>query len=936
VSDAAVHPAVLDYFARRGWTPFKFQMAAWRAYLDGRGGLINAPTGLGKTMAAWLGPVIEALNQRDVGGTGVPPVREPHALRTGVPPVPPPGAPKRKPRMRDTHLAAEPVRVIWVTPLRALASDTTASLLAPIEELGLNWTVQMRTGDTAGTLRKLQRERLPTALVTTPESLTLFLSYPDWRERFGTLRCVVTDEWHELMGTKRGVQVELALARLRTLVPGLRTWGVSATLGNLPQARDTLLGSPAPADAVLIRGQEPKSLAIETLIPRDIERFPWAGHLGTRAVGEVIEAVQSAGSTLLFTNTRAQAELWFRRLLRDAPDLVGQLAIHHGSLDRKLRTQVEGLLADGRLKCVVCTSSLDLGVDFTPVDQVIQVGSPKGVARLMQRAGRSGHRPGARSRVLGVPTHAFELVEFCAAREAAQAGHIEARPPLSRPLDVLVQHLVTVACAAGPEGFDPDELVRELRSTHAYSNLTDEDWTWALDFVRRGGPALTAYPHFARVRRVLPQDQTSAPETAAPAVRSEPRTSGGTGPDVRYTVADDRTARFHRMAIGTITADSTMSVKYLSGKTLGNIEEGFIARLEVGARFVFAGKVLEILKVKDMTVFVRRTTNKSGIVPRWDGSRFSLSTQLADAVRRKLDQARDGLYDGPEMESVRPLLQLQQRWSLIPRPGELLFELIEASGAHNTFLFPFEGRLVHEGLGALLSHRLARRAPLTISASASDYGLVLRSADPIDLPAPEWRELLSTENLIEDLVASMNSSGLARRQFRDIARVAGLIMPGMRGAQKPMRHVQASSEMFFDVFEEFDPGNLLLHQARREVLESQLEFNRMKAALERMAAQRFVFSRPVDLTPMAFPLWAEHLRSTSVSTEKWADLVAKMALELEQSASGEGRPSKESRSRKTKAGTTDPGKDSAPRPGEGRRGRSPRTVSQRGRREMGR
>ena len=826
---------LLDVFAARGWKPFPFQLEAWNAYLAGRSGLINAPTGVGKTWAAWLGPVIERLQF----GPDAP------ALSLATP--------KRSKAARE-HFAAEPLRVLWITPLRALASDTAHALLDPAQQLGLPWTVQIRTGDTSATVKLRQKDRLPTALITTPESLTLLLSYPDAKEKFKSLRCVVVDEWHELMSSKRGVMAELALARLRTFNPALRTWGVSATLGNLEQARDVLLGTPIPSSppSALVRGTSRKDLRITTLIPEDITRFPWAGHLGIQSAEAVIEAIRAANTTLLFTNTRSQAELWFRRLLHGAPDLLGAVAIHHGSLDRALRAQVEGLLADGRLKCVVCTSSLDLGVDFAPVDQVLQIGSPKGIARLMQRAGRSGHRPGATSALLGVPTHAFELVEFAAAREAAARGEIESRPPILNPLDVLTQHLVSMACAGG---FDESDLKREVRSTHAFRHLSDHDWAWVLDFVTRGGDALKAYPSFARVR-FNPASQLHEASSAV-------------------------AARMHRATIGTITAETVMSVKYLSGKTLGHIEEDFIARLSPGSRFVFAGKVLELLKSHNMTVLVRPTKNKSGLVPRWQGSRFSLSTQLAQGVRHKLTQAKAGDFSAPEMACIKPLLDLQTRWSTIPAEHELLFESVHEAGVHHVFLFPFQGRLVHEGLGSLLAYRLAKLSPITLTVVANDYGIALRSADPIDLSPDQWRSLLEPGDIAAELLECLNSANLARRAFRDISRIAGLIQPGFRGQNKPMRHVQASSEMFFDVFAEFDPTNLLLEQARREVLDGQLELGRLRQALDAARTQTIVMLRPHTFTPLAFPLWAEHLRATTLSSEKWADMVQKMALRLE-------------------------------------------------------
>jgi ATP-dependent Lhr-like helicase len=841
-------------FDARGWRPFDFQLRTWEAYLAGRSGLINAPTGVGKTWAAWMGPVIEAVLEGDAG-KGL--TRQGRSSPTGA-----------------------QIRVLWITPLRALAADTTASLAQPAAELGLPWTVEMRTGDTAQSVRRRQKERLPTALVTTPESLTLLLSYPDSKDKFASLRCVVIDEWHELIGSKRGVQTELALARLRSIVPGIRTWGVSATLGNLEQARDVLLGNatvevrstnePPRGEAALIRGQMVKDLAIETIVPKDIERFPWAGHLGTRSVKEVIDAVREANSTLLFTNTRSQAELWFRRLVTEAPDLLGQVAIHHGSLDRGLRGRVEAMLDEGKLKCVVCTSSLDLGVDFAPVDQVLQVGSPKGIARLVQRAGRSGHRPGAKSRVLCVPAHAFELIEFAAARDAANEGRIESRPPIERSLDVLVQHLATMACAGG---FVESEMRAEIMRTNAYAKLGDREWNWAMDFVRQGGPALTAYPHFSRI----------------------------TFRDGRWIVPDDRMARLHRMTIGTITGETSVSVKYQSGKTLGHIEESFVARLPIGARFVFAGKILELIRVRDMTAYVQRTTKKSGLVPRWDGGRFSLSTQLSAAVRRKLDAAKEGVYADPEMQAVRPLLEMQRTISAIPGPDELLVETIEVERIHTMFVFPFQGRAAHEGMGALLAYRLSRRSPITVTSVATDYGIGLRSDSPMAVDEAGWRDLFSTENLLEDLAACLNITNLARRQFRDIARIAGLIVPGFPGTKKPARHLQASSEMFFDVFEEFDPENLLLDQARREVLENQLEIVRLREGLERAASQRIVLRTPDSLTPLAFPIWAEHLRATTLSSEKWADLVKRMARRLEGGEDGESTKDASGSTRKQKS-----------------------------------
>jgi ATP-dependent Lhr-like helicase len=541
------------WYAERGWTVPAFQRETWTRYLAGESGLVNSPTGSGKTLAAWLGPLIEEIDA---------------ATRFDAPPGP---------------------RVLWITPLRALASDLQRNLQSAADALGVPWRVELRTGDTASNVRARQREKPPHALVTTPESLSVLLSYPDTGAWLGGVRAIVVDEWHELMATKRGVQLELGLARVRALSPGVRTWGLSATIANLDEARDVLLG-PGVAGA-LVRGVADKRVAIESVLPDTLDRFPWAGHLGLRLLEPVLAALDGARTALLFTNTRSQAELWYRALVEARPDWLERLAIHHGSIAREVRERIEGGLRDGSLKCVVCTSSLDLGVDFAPVELVLQVGSPKGVARLLQRAGRSGHRPGEPSQVLCVPTHALELAEVAAARHAQSLGRIEARRPLTRSLDVLAQHLVTLA--AGP-GFDADAIRDEVRHTHAFAALTDAEWNFALDFVTRGGSALSAYPQYRRVER---------------------------GPDGVYRVPDPRLARVHRTQIGTITSDGTLELRWLSGGSLGTVEESFLSRRRPGDAFVFAGRVLQLVRVKDMVGYVRLATSRSQAVPRWNGGR---------------------------------------------------------------------------------------------------------------------------------------------------------------------------------------------------------------------------------------------------------------------------------------------------------------------------
>jgi ATP-dependent Lhr-like helicase len=586
------------WFAAQGWAAFAFQEEVWSAYARGESGLIHAPTGMGKTYAAWLGPLL----------------------------LGPGGAPD----------AAPPLTVLWITPLRALAQDTGLALARAAAALNPHWTVDVRTGDSPSSDKARQERRLPTALVTTPESLTLLLTREDWRERFAHLDAVVVDEWHELMSTKRGVQVELALARLRTARRRMRIWGLSATLANLDEALECLVG---PADAHagrLVRGIAAKDITIDTARPATIERFPWGGHIGLKLLPQVIRAIESARSTLVFTNVRSATEIWYQAILEARPDWAGQVALHHGSLEKDVRDWVEDGLRTHKLRAVVCTSSLDLGVDYAPVDQVLQIGSPKGVARLLQRAGRSGHQPGAVSKITVVPTQALELIEAAAAREAAAERRIEPRPPLIAPLDVLVQHLVTAALGGG---FRPAELLEEVRSAHAYAALDDAQWQWALDFVVHGGASLNAYPEYRRV--VLDADGVAR-------------------------VPDRQIARRHRTQIGTIVSDASITVQLRNGRKLGSVEESFIAMLRPGDCFVFAGRVLEFLRVREMTAWVRLAPAKPAVITRWLGAKMPFSTLMAERTRRLVGEAKAGRYDSPELALVRPLLELQARWSALP------------------------------------------------------------------------------------------------------------------------------------------------------------------------------------------------------------------------------------------------------------------------------
>ncbi|MFN9295882.1 MAG: ligase-associated DNA damage response DEXH box helicase [Planctomyces sp.] len=815
--------SVCNWFNDRHWTVFPFQMQAWQHYLAGHSGLIHATTGTGKTLAAWLGPVAEALAETE---------------------------------QRPTATGNDALRVLWITPLRALAVDTLHALQEPLKALSLSWSVESRTGDTSAATRRKQQNRLPTTLVTTPESLSLLLTRSDAREQFRNLRAVICDEWHELLATKRGVQVELALARLRRWRPALRTWALSATLGNLPEALAVIAPPqtrlPA-APAVMIQGASRKQIVVDSLIPERIERFPWAGHMGLNQLPDVLAAVDQAASTLIFTNTRSQTEAWYHAMLQARPDWAGLIALHHGSLDPATRNWVEDGLRAGQLRAVVCTSSLDLGVDFSPVDRVLQIGSPRGVARLLQRAGRSGHRPGAVSRVTCVPTHAFELIEAAAARDAIAAGQLEGRQPHHAPVDVLCQHLVTIASGSG---FDSADLFAEVRTTASYNQLTREEWDWALDFTARGGESLRAYPDYHRLREF----------------------------EGLWFVGSERIARQHRMSIGTITSDASLTVQYLGGPTLGTIEESFLAKINPGETFLFAGRTVELVHIRDMKVWVRKApASKQVRIPRWMGGRMPLSTELAHAVRLRLDQAAQGIFDGPELTAVRPLLELQARWSEIPRPAELLIEQIRSREGFHTLIYPFAGRLVHEGLSALFAWRMSRLQPITFTMSVNDYGFELLSATEPELDRALQQGLLSTDALMDELQQCINAAEMGKRQFREIARVAGLVFQGFPGQPRSARQLQASSGLLYDVFASYDPQNLLLRQAGSEVLERQLEHSRLVRTLQHMQQMQLVRRQPQRFTPLAFPLIVARLRE-KLSSEKLSDRIARMTMQLESAA----------------------------------------------------
>lgn len=804
---------ISDWFSSKGWEPHSFQQEVWLAQSSCEQGLIIAPTGSGKTYAAMAETLANAaLNEKDCG------------KRSGV-------------------------RMIWIAPIRALTKEIKLSAERMCAGFRLDWEVGIRTGDTTASEKARQRKRLPEVLITTPESLHVLMAMRDSQKRFKELECLVVDEWHELLGTKRGVQVELASAWLRLQNPQLKVWGISATLGNPREAMEALLGPLH--DGRLIRSDWKKRIEVQSLMPPHLERLPWAGHLGLKLVEQVIEVVRNHGSTLIFTNTRAQSEIWYHKLLDAAPEFAGVLALHHSSIAKDLRDWVETALYDGELKAVVCTSSLDLGVDFRPVEAVIQIGGPKGVARFTQRAGRSGHSPHAVSKIFFLPTHGLELIEASALRDSIERGSIEQREPLIRSFDVLIQFLCTLAVG---DGFDAMEIARVIQSTHAYASIDSDEFSWCIQFICDGGASLAAYDEYKRV--------TIDPESG------------------RYVMRDRRQARRHRMSIGTIVSDQMIKVKWKGGGFIGHVEEYFVASMEPGDCFWFAGMSLEFLRIKESVVQVKRSKKPKGRVPVYLGGRLSLSSELGHALRDELDAFGKGHIRSAEMARVSPLLELQQQMSLLPSNQEVLVEQFETNDGHHLCFYPFEGRGVHQALGMLIAYRWSQVRPLSISISCNDYGFELLSDEPLKYEEVHELKLLSSVDLMGDIQNGVNAAEMARRRFRDIAVIAGLTFQGFPGQNQGVKHLQSHSGLVFEVFREFDSGNLLFRQAYDELIDQQMEWTRLNAVFERLQQRDMRVSFPPHPTPFSFPLVVDRLRE-KLSSEQLEHRIKKMlAYEL--------------------------------------------------------
>lgn len=741
------------------------------------------------------------------------------------------------------------LQAIWITPIRALTKEIQSAAQRAIDEFGLSWEVAIRSGDTSAAARARIKRKPPEILITTPESLHLLLATKGYPKYFKSLKSIIIDEWHELLGSKRGVQVELGLSRLKAICPELRIWGISATIGNLEEALAALLGSSHRDGAYrVVRSAIKKKIEVVSILPDEVEQLPWAGHLGIKLLPKIIPIIEASKSTLIFTNTRAQCEIWYQQLLEAAPELAGAIAMHHGSIARELRDWVENALHDDILKAVVCTSSLDLGVDFRPVETIIQIGSPKGVSRFVQRAGRSGHQPGALSRIYFLPTHALELLEAAALRQAVAAEELESRTPYIRSFDVLVQYLLTLAVS---DGFRPAEILKEVRGTFSYNSISENEWAWLLSFITTGGASLGAYDEYKKVEIE----------------------------EGIYKVNSRRVAMRHRLQMGTIVSDGNLQVKYVSGGWIGSIEEWFIAQLKPGDTFWFAGRSLELVRIKEMLVQVRKSKKRTGKIPAWLGGRMPLSSQLSAFLRLKIEALKLGETAEIELDILAPIVALQRKRSYIPSQGEFLIEYFKSREGYHLVFYPFEGRAVHEGMGSLFAYRISQLQPISFSIAMNDYGFELLSDIEIPIQAAIDNELFSTRHLYRDIQASINAAELAKRRFRDIASIAGLIFKGFPGKHKKDRHLQSSAQLFFDVFTDYEPNNLLLLQAHEEVMNFQLEEVRLRKALKRIQEQKVLLSRPAKATPFAFPIIVDRLRGR-LSSEKLEDRIKKMKLQL--------------------------------------------------------
>ncbi|HEX2631302.1 MAG TPA: ligase-associated DNA damage response DEXH box helicase [Bradyrhizobium sp.] len=851
------------WFAARGWTPREHQLALLAKARDDRSALLIAPTGAGKTLAGFLPTLVElsipvrtsSLRRRAEGGETVKLASEssrPKIIATG----------RGVQRSGGLH-------TLYISPLKALAVDIARNLETPVSEMALPIKVETRTGDTPVSRRQRQRRYPPDILLTTPEQLALLLSSDDAPFLFSSLRRIVLDELHALVTSKRGDLLSLGLARLWELAPHMRSIGLSATVAEpeslarflVPQRR----GDSEAADIVLAGGAA--APIVEMLDTR--ERLPWAGHTARHALGEIYDLIKANKTTLVFVNTRSQAEMLFQDLWRMNDDGLA-IALHHGSLDVAQRRKVEDAMAAGKLRGVVCTSSLDLGVDWGDVDLVINIGAPKGASRLMQRIGRANHRIDEASRAVLVPANRFEVLECRVAIDAVNENAQDTPPLRTGALDVLAQHVLGRACG---EPFLPDQLYEEVLSAAPYSSLSRPDFDDVIDFVATGGYALKTYERFARIK----QDKAG-----------------------RWRVANPRVRQSYRLNVGTIVEDTMLKVRLVrsrgagagstgalarGGRMLGEIEEAFIEGLVIGDTFVFGGEVVRYEALVEDQVYVSRANDRDAKVPSYMGGKFPLSTYLAERVRQLLDNRRAW---SPLPEQVRDWLLLQRDFSRVPGARELLVETFPRANKHYLVCYPFEGRLAHQTLGMLLTRRLERGRARPLGFVANEYALAIWGLGDLSFMVRQGKlnlDLLFDPDMLgDDLEAWLAESALMKRTFRTCAIISGLIARRFTGEEKTRRQVLFSTDLIYDVLRKHQPDHVLLRAARADAATGLLDIRRLSDMLLRIKGR--IIHRELDrVSPLAVPVMLEIGRE-SVYGEASDELLAEAAQELVKEATG--------------------------------------------------
>ncbi len=773
---------------------------------SGRSALLVAPTGGGKTLAGFLASLIDLAEH------------------------PRPG-----------------LHTLYVSPLKALATDIARNLLGPIEEMRLDIAVETRTGDTPANRRQRQKEKPPNFLLTTPESLALLLSQHDAPAVFRGLQTVIIDEVHALAGTKRGDQLALCIARLAALTPGLRRVGLSATVAHQQDLLDYVGGGP---ELIEVSEGAPPSLSI--LLPED--RLPWSGHMGLASASRILERIKTAGMTIVFVNTRAQGELLFQALWKINTETL-PIAVHHGSLDINQRRRVEAAMAEGKLRAVVATSSLDLGIDWRGVDQVIQVGAPKGVSRLRQRVGRGNHRMDETSHAILVPANRFELLECEAAIEGIEAGEQDGDPPRPGGLDVLAQHLLLMA-ASGP--FAPDAMFAEIRTAAPYAALTQRDFNDVLGFVENGGYALAAYDRYRKLFRDA---------------------------EGLVHIRSERVARMARMNLGTIVEAPLLKVRYAGrgGSNLGEVEESFVKMMTPGDTFMFAGRLLRFVRIRETTVEVADGGTGEPMVPAYAGARQPLTTNLANRVRAMLNDPRTWSH---YPEQVREWLALQEERSELPGTDDLLVETFPRNGRWFLVAYCFEGRNAHQTLGMLLTRRMERFGYAPLGFVATDYVIATWSAhEPTDVAG-----LFEEDMLGDDLEAWMAESSMLRRTFRNVAVISGLVERNQPGAERTRRQVTVNTDLIYDVLRRHQPDHVLLRATRADAGSGLTDLGRVAGMLGRIAG-RVRHVRLNRVSPLAIPVLLDIGRE-SVRTEGGDDDLLAETEALVAEATGTAEPSR--------------------------------------------